>query len=84
MAPLLITDDDAFHDPTPAAGASDVCAPLTQDWLRLDLPAATKRLERALIEHTLTQTQGNRAEAARRLGIHRQLLYRKLAQYAIT
>ena len=31
----------------------------------------------------LAQAQGNRAEAARRLGIHRQLLYRKLAQYGL-
>jgi DNA-binding protein Fis len=29
------------------------------------------------------QGQGNRTVAARRLGIHRQLLYRKLAQYGI-
>ncbi len=65
------------------AGGDASPVPLTEDWLGLDLPAATERLERALIEHTLVQTQGNRAEAARRLGIHRQLLYRKLAQYAI-
>jgi two-component system NtrC family response regulator len=31
----------------------------------------------------LAQTQGNRAEAARRLGIHRQLLYKKMAQYGL-
>lgn len=83
MARFPITDDDASCDTTAAAGASVASAPLTEDWLALDLPAATERLERALIEHTLAQTQGNRAEAARRLGIHRQLLYRKLAQYAI-
>jgi DNA-binding NtrC family response regulator len=47
------------------------------------LPAAAERLGRLLIAHALAQTQGNRAEAARRLGIHRQLLYRKLTQYGL-
>ena len=48
-----------------------------------ELPAAVERLERLLIAHALAQAGGNRAEAARRLGIHRQLLYRKLAQYGL-
>lgn len=56
---------------------------LPADWLDSPLPEATERLERALIVHALAQAQGNRAEAARRLGIHRQLLYRKLAQYGL-
>eukprot|EP01035_Chromulina_nebulosa_P052716 gene52716-71924_t len=43
------------------------------------LPASVERLERQLIAHALSQTGGNRAETARRLGIHRQLLYRKMA-----
>jgi len=53
------------------------------EWLEGELPAAVEKLERLLIAHALAQTQGNRAEAARRLGIHRQLLYRKLTQYGI-
>nr|WP_295684651.1 helix-turn-helix domain-containing protein [uncultured Nevskia sp.] len=36
-----------------------------------------------LIAHALTRTGGNRAGTARRLGIHRQLLYRKMAQYGL-
>jgi len=56
---------------------------LPADWLQGDLPGAVERLERLLIENALAQAQGNRAEAARRLGIHRQLLYRKLTQYGI-
>ena len=67
-----------------AGGAGDsVAGGLPADWLASDLPTATERLERALIAHALAQAQGNRAEAARRLGIHRQLLYRKLAQYGL-
>ena len=56
---------------------------LPADWLEGDLPSTVERLERLLIENALAQAQGNRAEAARRLGIHRQLLYRKLTQYGI-
>ena len=65
----------------PAPGEAP--ATLPADWLEGELPAAVERLERLLIAHALAQTQGNRAETARRLGIHRQLLYRKLAQYGL-
>ncbi len=65
----------------PAPGEAP--ATLPADWLEGELPAGVERLERLLIAHALAQTQGNRAETARRLGIHRQLLYRKLAQYGL-
>jgi DNA-binding NtrC family response regulator len=66
-----------------AAAVADAPRDLPADWLASALPAATERLERALIVHAVATARGNRAEAARRLGIHRQLLYRKLAQYGI-
>ncbi len=47
----------------------------------LNLPAAVERLERSLIRRALAETGGKRTEAARRLGIHRQLLYEKLRRY---
>ena len=47
------------------------------------LPEAVARLERQMIQQALTSSHGNRAEAARRLGIHRQLLYRKLDEYGL-
>ncbi|WP_043694556.1 sigma-54 dependent transcriptional regulator [Luteibacter sp. 9133] len=47
------------------------------------LPVALARLERAMIVQALAAAQGNRAEAARRLGIRRQLLYRKLLDYGL-
>ncbi len=53
------------------------------DWLDGDLPTATARLEQAMIERTLLATGGNRAEAARRLNINRQLLYEKIRRYGI-
>jgi DNA-binding NtrC family response regulator len=36
-----------------------------------------------MIERALRETGGNRAEAARQLGIHRQLLYAKLRQHGL-
>jgi two-component system NtrC family response regulator len=48
-----------------------------------DLPAAVARLETAMIRRALAATGGNRAEAARRLGIHRQLLYEKLRRHGL-
>jgi len=47
------------------------------------LPEALAKLERSMIVQALAAAQGNRAEAARRLGIRRQLLYRKLVEYGI-
>jgi two-component system NtrC family response regulator len=53
------------------------------DWLNGTMPEAVARLERAMIERALRQTRGNRAQAAERLGIRRQLLYDKIARYRL-
>jgi len=66
-----------------AAQGREGAQTLPADWLDAELPAAVERLERQLIANALAQAGGNRAEAARRLGIHRQLLYRKLTQYGL-
>ncbi len=55
----------------------------TPDWLEGDLPGAVARLEAAMIRRALEAAGGNRTEAARRLGIHRQLLYEKLRRYGM-
>jgi two-component system NtrC family response regulator len=55
----------------------------TFDWPEEDLPSATARLEQMLIRRALARSQGNRAEAARMLGIHRQLLYAKMKRYGL-
>jgi DNA-binding NtrC family response regulator len=49
----------------------------------LQLNDAVARLERSMIADALAKSGGNRAEAARRLGIRRQLLYRKLVDYGL-
>ncbi len=48
-----------------------------------DLPGAVARLETAMIRAALAESGGQRAEAARRLGIHRQLLYEKMRRYGL-
>ncbi len=68
--PVVGRDDLAFLAPAPA--------PDGVDWLAGELPAALARLEAEMIRRALVASGGNRAEAARRLGIHRQLLHTKL------
>ena len=53
------------------------------NWLVGTLDEAVERLETAMIREALAASGGNRAEAARQLGIHRQLLHTKLKRYAI-
>lgn len=55
----------------------------TDELLQLPLSEAVSALERMMIQRALRASQNNRAEAARQLGIHRQLLYAKLKEYDI-
>jgi DNA-binding NtrC family response regulator len=66
-----------FIDETRAATGGAI------EWPDEDLPSATARLEEMLIRRALTKSAGNRAEAARLLGIHRQLLYAKMKRYGL-
>ncbi|HZS04330.1 MAG TPA: sigma 54-interacting transcriptional regulator [Blastocatellia bacterium] len=49
--------------------------------LEISIPAQMEDIERAVIEQTLIYTNGDKAKAARLLGIGRKTLYRKLEQY---
>lgn len=66
-----------FIDETSAAADGTI------EWPEEDLPSATARLEKMLIRRALAKTGGNRAEAARLLGIHRQLLHSKMKRYGL-
>jgi DNA-binding NtrC family response regulator len=66
----FLTVQPGLHAPTP-------------DFAKGDLPTAVARLERYMILRTLEETDGNRSEAVRRLGIHRQLLYAKAEKFGI-
>ncbi len=73
---VLSAEDFSFL----AAPGADAAA---ADWLDGELPAAVARLEEAMLRRALAAAAGNRADAARRLGIHRQLLYEKMKRYGI-
>jgi DNA-binding NtrC family response regulator len=53
------------------------------DWPEEDLPSAILRLEELLIRRALARCNGNRAETARVLNIHRQMLYTKMKRLGI-
>jgi DNA-binding NtrC family response regulator len=61
----------------PARGASSGAA----DLFAGTLPEVVARVEIEMIQRALAASGGNRAQTAERLGIRRQLLYRKLARY---
>jgi DNA-binding NtrC family response regulator len=77
---------------TEAATAATATAPVTVaatpagtaeiDWDG-PLDRAVELLESCMLRRALAVADGNRSEAARRLGLSRQQLYRKLAQYDI-
>lgn len=74
--PVIDASDLAFLNAPPPPGAE-------ADWLAGDLETATARLESAMIKRALAAAGGNRAEAARRLGIHRQLLHTKIRRLGL-
>jgi DNA-binding NtrC family response regulator len=57
--------------------------PSRDELLEGDLPSAVAKLEAAMIRKALEACGGNRTEAARRLNIHRQLLYTKIQRYGL-
>ena len=77
--PVIEAEDLAFlsADQLPAAQPGAV------DLLTGTLPEAVERVEREMIRRALAASAGNRAQAAERLGIRRQLLYQKLERYGL-
>jgi DNA-binding NtrC family response regulator len=66
-----------------ADGSAPMPASSLPDWLGADLPGAVARLEEAMIRRALRDSGGNRARAAKSLGIQRQLLYAKIERYRL-
>ena len=73
-----VIEEEAFGFLTPQPDSGEGL-----DWPDEDLPSAIERLERLLIGRALAKNRGNRAEAARALGIHRQLLYAKIKRFGL-
>src|SRR5438552_259962 len=74
-APLITAADVAF-----GVSGGDQANPL-EGLLDGELTPAIEALEREMIRRAMTEAGGNRTAAARRLGLHRQLLYAKLKRY---
>lgn len=55
-----------------------------REWENLPFHEAIAHVERHLIERALRQSNGNKSDAARRLGIQRRLLYEKIQQLSST
>ncbi|MBX3279557.1 MAG: sigma 54-interacting transcriptional regulator [Acidobacteria bacterium] len=70
-----ITDQD-LPEAVRASGAAAVVSRI-----ELNLPATMEDVEREMISQMLVYTGGDKAKAARLLGIGRKTLYRKLEQY---
>ncbi|BAN27586.1 sigma-54-dependent transcriptional regulator [Caballeronia insecticola] len=82
-AALLTRDDFAFLFDTATKTSGDGDA-IPVGLAELPLNDALAQLERALIARALALSDGNRAEAARRLGISRQSLYTRLANLGMS
>jgi DNA-binding NtrC family response regulator len=78
--PVITAEDLAFLT-VPGIQAGPANAP---DWLVGTLPEVVARVEMELIQRALAACGGNRAQAAERLGIRRQLLYQKLERYGLS
>jgi DNA-binding NtrC family response regulator len=63
---------------SPAAGAFDA-----QAAIGMPFHDSVASWERYLIEQALKSSGGNKSDAARKLGIHRRLLYEKLSQFGM-
>lgn len=81
-APVITAASLAFLDEGVQAGRREGGLSL-EGLLAMPLAEAVAALEREMIRRALAASQGNRAEAARRLGIHRPLLYEKLRRYGL-
>jgi two-component system response regulator HydG len=76
----MLRDLITSHLPNDVSGGDDVAVDITDSDRRMTMDD----MEKTLIEKTLEETEGNRKEAAGRLGIGERTLYRKLKKYNLT
>jgi two-component system response regulator AtoC len=76
----VLTPAHLFSEKSPASSDEKQ---INLSFLDLPFKEAVASLEQELIRRALNAAEGNRAEAARRLGINRRLLYSKLEEHGI-
>ena len=79
--PLLQISDVQLSAQLPSQTGEGASGPST---LAEAVARATRRVERSLIENTLTQYRGSRGATADALGINRKTLFNKMRQYDLT
>ena len=84
-AVILCTGDLITGPELPASvtGAAEQAAPVPETAEASLAGLSLEALERRAIEDTLRQTEDNKSEAARRLGITRATLHNKLRKYGL-
>ncbi len=78
---LVVRGDVIDRDDLQLTARAAPSAP--DDWSTMDFASAIARFEKMLLERALAESGNNRSAAARRLGMHRQLLYAKLKEHGI-
>ncbi|MBN9463573.1 MAG: sigma 54-interacting transcriptional regulator [Burkholderiales bacterium] len=80
LPPEVLESDRPAREPPPEPSEPSPPCALSEPLTRYYRPAAAPDEESALIRRTLAETGGNRAEAARRLGMSRTTLWKRLRQ----
>jgi transcriptional regulator with PAS, ATPase and Fis domain len=77
---ISLENEKRFFSPPPMSAATSLST-MSDLSTEPELPNSVANLEKNLIVRTLGQTQGNKMLAAKKLGISRSNLYKKLEQY---
>ena len=80
-AALAVEKIQTYHFPFQITQQESLMEEITSE--RVSLSASVERLQRRLIENALRESDGNRTQAARLLGIHRPNLIRLMKRFEI-
>jgi DNA-binding NtrC family response regulator len=75
---VLLADDDEIGPATVAQSLGEAAVPRGCETISVPLAGGLKEIERSIIEAVVERCRGNKAAAARLLGLHRRTLYRIL------
>ncbi len=79
---VLLADDDEIGPAKVTESLGEAVVPRECETISVPLAGGLKEIERAIIEAVVDRCRGNKAAAARALGLHRRTLYRILQDEA--
>jgi transcriptional regulator of acetoin/glycerol metabolism len=82
-AVLLGVSKSTLYRDMKMLGVTRTASAITDRHPRIDGPVSLESYERAALEHALAEATGDKLAAAKRLGVGKSTLYRKLAQYGL-